>query len=134
MSVEESRDAGENCVGFSAELVFTDPANIDFGGSEIEVTVVLALERVAGPMRLESVEFDAEAELWPIHVDLMPDLIPSGGRARQACSDQRVNETPLELRASECRGPIDRQGAAETLRAMMPAVALDHGDDFVEVE
>ena len=95
---------------------------------------MVALEGVAGAVRLAGVEFDAEAELRPVDVDLVADLVPAGRGTRQAGGDEVLDESPLELRAGRRRRLVDRQRVAQALRAVVPAVALDHRVDRVEVE
>jgi hypothetical protein len=95
---------------------------------------VVALEGIAGAMRLVGVEFDREVELRPIDVELVPGLVPAGGGTRQARIDEVCDEAPLELGAAVGGPLVDGERVAEALRAVMAAVAFDHGVDRVEIQ
>lgn len=70
---------------------------VAMSASEIEVAIVVALEGVTGAVRLEGVEFDAEAEVRLVDVELIAELVPARGGARQPRGEEEVDEAPLEL-------------------------------------
>jgi hypothetical protein len=84
--------------------LFADAVRLYFGEGEVEITITVALEGVAGPVSLEGVEFDAESALRPVDVDLIAELVPTGSRSRQGGGDETGDETPLEIRAAQVGG------------------------------
>ncbi len=125
---------GNDLVGFAAELVFADPDGLDPDQGEGEIAVVIALERVTGAVGLVGVEFNPKAEVRPVDVQLVADLVPTGGRTWQAGIDEPADEAPLELRARVDGRLVGRERVAQALGAWMAAVALNHGVNRIEVE
>jgi hypothetical protein len=115
-------------------LAFADPDRLDPGEGEVEVTLVVALEGVTGAVRLKGIEFDSEAAVGPVDIEPVTDLVPAGGRTRQAGANEEGDEAPLELRPRVGGRLVDGERMMQPLRAVMSAVALDHRLELGEVE
>lgn len=85
-------------------------------------------------MRLEEVEFDREAEVEPVEVELVPLDVEAGGVTRQAGLGEQAKEQLLRVRAGEGGRLVDGERAAEASGAAVALVAGQRRFDRPQVE
>ena len=101
-----------------------DPGQLDPGELQILVAEVIALEGGVGAVGRVGVEFDREALLGPVDIELEPGLDEVGRRPRQAGLQDGFEEQRLEPGTGEGHGPVESDRAPQCAPARMASTAL----------
>jgi hypothetical protein len=128
------RHSFEHGLRFSLEADVGDAGQLDPGEQQILVAEVIALEGGVGAMGRVSIEFDREATLGPVDIELEPGLDEIGRRPRQPRLQDRCEEAPLELRAGEGDGCIEGNRAAQPAPAGVSPAAPEQLLDRRQIE
>ena len=70
-------------------------------------------------MRLEQIEFDREAKLRPVAVELEPLLDVVRPRLRETSLEAQLQESPLQTGPGEAGGLVERDRFAQPCMAVM---------------
>ncbi len=111
-----------------------DPARADAVEKQILLAQPVAFEGTPRPMRFEGVEFDDEALLGPVDVELVTQLVVAAGRFRQTGLLGQVEEATLQAGAGERRRPVELEGLAQAAVAGVADGAREQLVDLAQVE
>jgi hypothetical protein len=134
-ALEQGGEVANDGGGFAVEAGLGDPDHLDPDYLQLLLAEVVALEGSPGTVRLEEIEFDREAQLRPVRVELLPSDVEVHRGRREAGGDDEVAEAPLEARAGEGRVRlVEREGLAKAPAPAVAAGAVEEGFDGCDIQ
>ncbi|MGB7685050.1 MAG: hypothetical protein WBL45_04630 [Solirubrobacterales bacterium] len=123
---EEALDSVDHLVRFSFEAGASDSGHLDARELQLLVAETIALEGGAGAMGLIGVEFNREALLGPVDVELKAADVEAGGWSRQAGFVDEFEKPSLDPGSVEGSGLIENEGPTQRPESVVSLVALEH--------
>jgi hypothetical protein len=126
-ALEQLSEVAQDRLRFPLEPRRRDADHLDSQQLQLLLATAVALEGGAAAVRLEEIEFDREAQVRPVSVELELSDVEVHRRSRKAGPYDHSAETPLELRAREGGvRPMDGDRPCEPPPPAVPTGASQH--------